>query len=46
MEYHSHEVVTERNVILLEHGHASELTDYLANEVRVALVYNGIAHTV
>ncbi|MCU7975230.1 formate dehydrogenase accessory sulfurtransferase FdhD [Shewanella sp. SW36] len=46
MEYHSHEVVTERNVVLLEHGHASELTDYLANEVRVALVYNGIAHTV
>ncbi|MCS6205733.1 formate dehydrogenase accessory sulfurtransferase FdhD [Shewanella baltica] len=46
MEYHSHEVVTERSVVLLEHGHASELTDYLANEVRVALVYNGIAHTV
>ena len=46
MEYHSHEVVTERNVVLLEHGRASELTDYLANEVRVALVYNGIAHTV
>ncbi|MGI2098121.1 formate dehydrogenase accessory sulfurtransferase FdhD [Shewanella glacialipiscicola] len=46
MEYHSHAVVTERKVILLEHGQASELTDYLANEVRVALVYNGISHTV
>jgi FdhD protein len=46
MEYHSHEVVTEKSVILLEDGAASELTDYLANEVRVALVYNGIAHTV
>ena len=46
MEYHSHAVVTERKVTLLEHGQASELTDYLANEVRVALVYNGISHTV
>lgn len=46
MEYHSHTVVTERQVTLLEQGQASELTDYLANEVRVALVYNGIAHTV
>lgn len=46
MEYHSHAVVTEKKVTLLEHGQASELTDYLANEVRVALVYNGISHTV
>ncbi|MEL4390400.1 formate dehydrogenase accessory sulfurtransferase FdhD [Shewanella xiamenensis] len=46
MEYHSHAVVTERKVTLLEQGQASELTDYVANEVRVALVYNGIAHTV
>lgn len=46
MEYHSHTVVTEKQVTLLEQGQASELTDYLANEVRVALVYNGIAHTV
>ncbi|MCG9965693.1 formate dehydrogenase accessory sulfurtransferase FdhD [Shewanella cutis] len=46
MEYHSHAVVTERKVTLLELGQASELTDYVANEVRVALVYNGIAHTV
>lgn len=46
MEYHSHTVVTERKVTLLEKGIASELTDYLANEVRIALVYNGIAHTV
>ena len=46
MEYHSHTVVTERKVTLLEQGLASELTDYLANEVRIALVYNGIAHTV
>jgi len=46
MEYHSHTVVTERQVTLLEQGLASELTDYLANEVRVALVYNGISHTV
>lgn len=46
MEYHSHTVVTERQVTLLELGQASELTDYLANEVRVALVYNGISHTV
>ena len=46
MEYHSHAVVTERNVVLLELGQASDLTDYVANEVRVALVYNGISHTV
>lgn len=46
MEYHSHAVVTERKVTLLEQGQASELTDYVANEVRVALVYNGISHTV
>ncbi|MCS6203591.1 formate dehydrogenase accessory sulfurtransferase FdhD [Shewanella baltica] len=46
MDFHSHQVVTEKSVVLLEHGHASELIDYLANEVRVALVYNGIAHTV
>ncbi|MFB2781020.1 formate dehydrogenase accessory sulfurtransferase FdhD [Shewanella mangrovisoli] len=46
MEYHSHAVVTERKVTLLEQGQVSELTDYVANEVRVALVYNGIAHTV
>lgn len=46
MEYQSHEVVAEKRVTFIEHGHASELTDYLANEVRVALVYNGIAHTV
>lgn len=46
MEYHSHAVVTEIKVTLLEQGQASELTDYVANEVRVALVYNGISHTV
>jgi FdhD protein len=46
MEYHSHTVVTEKQVTLLEQGQASALTDYLANEVRVALVYNGISHTV
>ena len=46
MEYHSHAVVTEIKVTLLEQGQASELTDYVANEVRVALVYNGIAHCV
>lgn len=46
MEYHSHTVVTERKVTFLEKGIVSELTDYLANEVRIALVYNGIAHTV
>ncbi len=46
MDFHSHQVVTEKSMVLLEHGHASELIDYLANEVRVALVYNGIAHTV
>ncbi|MEL4256685.1 formate dehydrogenase accessory sulfurtransferase FdhD [Shewanella xiamenensis] len=46
MEYHSHTVVTEIKVTLLEQGQASELTDYVANEVRVALVYNGISHTV
>lgn len=46
MEYHSHTVVTERKVTLLELGQASDLTDYVANEVRVALVYNGISHTV
>mgnify|MGYP006195763843 CR=1 FL=1 len=46
MEYHSHAVVTEIKVTLLEQGQASELTDYVANEVRVALVYNGISHAV
>ncbi|MBO2588210.1 formate dehydrogenase accessory sulfurtransferase FdhD [Shewanella algae] len=46
MDYYSHDVVTEKQVTLMEQGQASELTDYLANEVRIALVYNGIAHTV
>ncbi len=46
MKFDSHAVVTEKTVTLLEQGLVSELTDFVANEVRVALVYNGIAHTV
>ncbi|MDF0534137.1 formate dehydrogenase accessory sulfurtransferase FdhD [Shewanella yunxiaonensis] len=39
-------VVVEKNITLIERNKCSELTDKLANEVRVALVYNGISHTV
>lgn len=40
------DVVVEKNITLFERDKCSELTDKLANEVRVALVYNGISHTV
>jgi len=40
------DVVVEKNITLFERDNCSELTDKLANEVRVALVYNGISHTV
>jgi len=40
------DVVVEKNITLFERDKCSELTDKLANEVRVALIYNGISHTV
>ncbi|KFZ38960.1 formate dehydrogenase [Shewanella mangrovi] len=42
----SKDVIVQKNITLIEKGIASELTDNLANEVRIALVYNGISHTV
>ncbi|USD37502.1 formate dehydrogenase accessory sulfurtransferase FdhD [Ferrimonas sp. SCSIO 43195] len=40
------DVISKKEIILVEHKGTSKLTDFVANEVRVALVYNGIAHTV
>ncbi|MFQ6372662.1 formate dehydrogenase accessory sulfurtransferase FdhD [Shewanella sp. YIC-542] len=40
------DVVVEKDITLFERDKRSEFTDKLANEVRVALAYNGISHTV
>ncbi|TKB54977.1 formate dehydrogenase accessory sulfurtransferase FdhD [Ferrimonas aestuarii] len=40
------EVTSKKDIILFEKNGISNLTDFVANEVRVALVYNGVSHTV
>ncbi|QSX32962.1 formate dehydrogenase accessory sulfurtransferase FdhD [Shewanella avicenniae] len=42
----SNDIIIAKSVTLVEQGAISQLTDNLANEVRIALVYNGISHTV
>lgn len=42
----SKDVIVERNITLVDRENISELSNKLANEVRIALVYNGISHTV
>ncbi|MCH1926096.1 formate dehydrogenase accessory sulfurtransferase FdhD [Shewanella sp. C32] len=42
----SKEVTVERNITLIDRDNISERSNILANEVRIALVYNGISHTV
>ncbi|WP_417761647.1 formate dehydrogenase accessory sulfurtransferase FdhD [Shewanella sp.] len=42
----SKEVTVERNITLVDRDVISERSNTLANEVRIALVYNGISHTV
>lgn len=46
MDLNSNQITRSKSVSLYRSASTSDITETLANEVRVALIYNGISHTV